>query len=139
MLKFPHDLSYFYVQPASSVFIFPASSPACFTGAGLDTQGVRQITRPVLQRKKTKTKKKNPGESQESQAGTVQINTSVLWLPGKRQAWDLEGGGELGVGESARKGAEGSLGRVCVSGSHSERMVRGDCITDPHSSPLKAV
>lgn len=90
VLKFPHDLSYFYVQPASAVFIFPASSPACFTGAGLDTQGRQANNSPSAS--------KSQGESQESQPGTVQINTSVLWLPGKLQAWDLGEGGELGVG-----------------------------------------
>lgn len=87
VLKFPHDLSYFYVQPASAVFIFPASSPACFTGAGLDTQGVRQIIRPVLQKARERVRNHS-----------LQINTSVLWLPGKLRAWDLGEGGELGVG-----------------------------------------
>lgn len=98
VLKFPHHLSYFYVQPASSVFIFPASSPACFTGAGLDTQGVRQITRPVLQKKQ----KKNQEKSQESQPGTVQINTSVLW-----KTVGVGFGGRWGIGSrGTRKGAE---------------------------------
>lgn len=50
VLKFPHHHCYFYVQPACAIFIFPASCPACFTGAGLDIQGAGQITCPVLQK-----------------------------------------------------------------------------------------
>lgn len=94
-LKFPQHHHYFYVQPASAVFIFPASSPACFTGAGLDEQGVGQKNLPGAS--------KSQQQSQESQPGTVQINTSVLWLCGKVQAWDLRGGGELGIGREAQK------------------------------------
>lgn len=50
VLKFHHHHRYFCVQPARAIFIFPASSPACFTGAELDIQGVWQITCPVLQK-----------------------------------------------------------------------------------------
>lgn len=95
VLKFPHHHHYFYVQPASAIFIFPASSPACFTGAGLDIQGVGQITLPSAS--------KSQQESKESPPGTMQINTSVLWLRGKLQVWDLRGGGELGVGRKVQK------------------------------------
>lgn len=82
-----------YSQPVP--YLFSQHHPLLVLQEQDDEQGVGQKNLPGAS--------KSQQQSQESQPGTVQINTSVLWLCGKVQVWDLRGGGELGVGREAQK------------------------------------